>query len=304
MPVVSWVKKNKLSTLLLGIILLWILKGFFSGGVVPLTSESVPAGDNTFGGLSPGLAMKSVGSTQGLSLPSMPINEPAPVAQTTNRMVVQNSNLSLLVKDVSRTVTAIRQYVPGVGGYMVDSSVNRPEEGGTGTITIRVPSDKLDTVLTYLRGLAVKVVSENLEGTDVTDQYVDNDARLAILEGNKARFEQIMAKAVTVDDILQVQQQIFNLQQQIDAIHGQQNYLEKTSQMAKITIYLSTDELALPYAPAQPWRPEVVFKYAVRSLLSTLQNLGTLIIWVIVYAVIWVPIVVIYFFFIRRRGSK
>jgi hypothetical protein len=237
---------------------------------------------------------------------SYPLDQAAPAPDVTNRMVVQNSYISLLVKNVSETINLIKQRVTSVSGYMVETDISNPDEAANGTITLRIPQEKLDESLAYFRTLAVKVVSENLQGTDVTDQFVDNEERLRILEKNKARMEEIMSKAAEISDIVSIQREVFNIQSQIDSIKGQQNYLEKTTAMSKVTLYLSTDELALPYAPNNSWRPALVFKLAVRSLLSSLQGLGTILIWVAVYATIIIPLIIVIYLLTRfvKRTSK
>lgn len=302
MSPLNWVKRNKLAAFLLVVVayflLKWLLNNFF--GVVPLTSRKAPPL------LPPPVTLEGAPSSQGIGLPSFipPYSQPpAPAPEVKDRLVVQDSHLSLLVKNVSQTLGAIKNRTTELGGYMVESNLSRPEEGASGQITVRVPQEKLDEALEYFRSLAVKVVSENLQGEDVTDQYVDIEARLKTLEKNKARFEEIMDQAVKIEDILRIQQEIISLQAQIDSLKGQQNYLEKTAQMSKITFFLSTDELSLPYAPSQPWRPEVIFKQAVRSMLGNLQKLGSLIIWVVVYAVIWLPIVLIIWWLRSRRKT-
>lgn len=213
-------------------------------------------------------------------------------SESTTRIVVQNSYLSLLVKNVSETLQQIKQHAQSKGGYMVETNLTSPDEGANGTITIRVPSEQLDTTLAYLRSLSVKVVSENLQGTDVTDEYEDIDEKRKILEQNKAKLQAIMDRAVEVSDILKIQQDVFNIQSQIDGLKGRQNYLEKNAAMTKVTIYLSTDELALPYAPNNSWRPALVFKYAVRSLLANLQQFGSFLIWAAVYSIIIIPLLI------------
>ncbi len=158
-------------------------------------------------------------------------------------------------------------------------------------------------MLDYFRDLAVKVSSERILGTDVTAEYVDIEARLETLEKTKAKFEEIMEKATAVQDILNVQRELIRTQDQIDALKGQQKYLEQTAKLAKITIYLSTDEYALPYVPAKPFRPQVVFKLAVRSLVGSLRSVATATIWIVVYAVIWLPALLI-FIFLRRWWQR
>lgn len=210
--------------------------------------------------------------------------------ETKERLVVQESSLSLVVKDVRESGEKIMDKAKEVGGFMVSSSLTQPEEEPYANIEIRVPSDKLKEFLDYCRKLAVKVSSENLRGKDVTDEYTDIEARLETLNKTKAKFEEILEPAVKVDDILQVNRELINIQQQIDNLKGKQKYLEQTAKLSKISIYLSTDELSLPYAPPQTFRPKVIFKQAVRSLIGTTRKIATASIWVAVYAPIWILI--------------
>ena len=239
-----------------------------------------------------------------LSPPSF--SEEAPPSATTDgeRMVVKNSNLSLLVKDVKNIGDKIIDHTKSIGGYMVSASYNRPNESPFATITVRVPSEKLDESLNFFRSLAIKVTSENLVGKDVTDQYVDIEARIATHQKTKIKFEQILEKATQVSEILQVQRELISIQSQIDALEGQKKSLEQNANLSKVTLYLSTDELALPYTPDKAFRPQVVFKQAVRSLLGSLRSLANGLIWVGVYSVIWVPVLVVLCVIKKRKRRK
>ncbi len=204
-------------------------------------------------------------------------------------MVISNSFLSLLVFDVNESLKTINLYIESLGGYLINSSLTSPEEGTSGIIVLRIPVAKIEESLEKFRQLSVKVISETLEGEDVTDQFVDNEAILKILESNKARFEEVMNSAFNIEEILKVQKEIFNLQNQIDNVKGQQNFLEQNTKMAKVTIYLSADEFSLPYVFVNSWRPSLIFKQATRSLIITLQKIGSVVIWLGVFSVILVP---------------
>jgi len=303
---ITWVRTHKLSTVLIIVILYWLMKQSVFG-MLGVSVNRMPVYESF---------EPSYGATQfSLGAPNMkysttadrsfmpPIQQEFTPTDTADRMVVQHSNLSLLVKNVSQTVQMIKSHAESLGGYMVDANISNPIDAAYGTITVRVPAENFETTLAYFRELSVKVVSENLQGTDVTDQFQDIGERLRILEGNKFRMEQLMAQTVEISDMIQIQQQIFQLQDQIDSLKGQQQYLSQTSRLAKVTVYLSTDELALPYAPSESWRPAVIFKQAVRSVLTHLQKLGTLVIWLVVYSIIWIPLFVLYRMW-RRRSSR
>lgn len=252
-----------------------------------------------YGGVSE-MSLKSAPSATSRTI--MPSADYAPT-QTTDRMVVQESNLSLVVKDVRESSDKAIEYAKSNGGYMVSSSMNQPEEAPYAYVVLRIPSEKLKTATEYFRSLSIKVSSENLYGTDVTDQYADLDARLVILNKTKAKFEEIMNQTIKVQDMLEVQRELINVQSQIDSIKGQQQYLEKTAEMAKISLNLSTDEFSLPYAPTDTFRPAVIFKQAVRSMVGTARGIAKLLIWLGVYGVILVPVGLIIWFIRRKRKN-
>lgn len=235
---------------------------------------------------------------------SAPISvEPAPVPGS-NRLVIQNSSLSLLVHDVTQAKDEILGYVTQIGGYMVSASTTRPEDAPTATIVVRVPSAMIETVLQQFRETGVKVISEQLNGRDVTDQFVDVERRIEQIEQSRTKMEEILENATEISDIVSINNQILQLQNQIDSLKGQQIALQQNAEFAKISVYLSTDELALPYAPDQPFRPQVIFKLAVRSLLTTLHQIASVIIWIAVYAVLWLPLLIGAFFLYRFFAKK
>lgn len=293
----NWIKKNKLAAVLIVILLFLLFKGFLSS-FFGLNVARMPAYE-----VSPGFG--DIAGAPSLSYKRGIIPQPEyPPSEREERLVVEESSMSLVVSKVQETVEMVVERAKQVGGFMVSSSLTHPEEAPFATVVVRVPADRFRETLSFFRTLAVKVSSENILGTDVTDEYVDIEARLATLEKTKAKFESIMDQATTVDQTLNVQRELINLQDQIDALKGRRKYLEQTAKLAKITVYLSSDELALPYVPAKPFRPTVIFKMAVRSLVGTLRKFITLLVWVGVYSVIWLPIVIIVFFIKKRRKKK
>ncbi len=304
MFLIDWIKRNKLSTLLLIIVFSFIFisftKNFLRSSRLTQSrtlEQSFPAAlDSNLGG-------PTAGVSRGISLPR-PIDDYTPQPDVENRMVIQESDLSLLVEDVNKARETILNYTDQIGGYMVNSNISNPVDTPSAMIVIRIPADRLEESLTYFRNQSIKVVSENIYGKDVTDQYIDLDTRLSTLEQTKEKYESILSTATQVEDITKVTREIINIQSQIDSIKGQQESLEENSRLAKLTIYLSTDEIALPYTPDETFRPSVIFKLAVRSLISSLRDIASLAIWLGVYSVIWLPILVLIYIFRRRLKAQ
>ena len=288
---INWIKKNWAIIVLAVIAISWIRTNYFgyssSNTMMPITGGG---SYDAVGFSAPAAKMMNFSSSV------------APT-ESSNRIVIQDTSLSLQVKDVSAEIKTIETTTKGLGGFLVNSYLSKPDSAASGNITVRVPETKRAEAMESFKKLAVKVVSESVSGDDVTDQYVDLQAQLDVLTMTKLKYEDILRQAAKVSDLLEVQQQLTSLQQQIDSVKGQQKYYEQSAKLSKISIFLSTDELALPYAPTNEWRPAVVFKEAVRSMLSSLRGLGNLAIWSFVYIPIIVPILGIIWIYKKRQAK-
>lgn len=272
--IINWVKTHQLLTVAI-LVALWFLgKWLINIPRTMLGSRSLQYSEMESFDMAP---------TAGVSNSLYKTREATPQPDVTDRKVVVNSNFSLLVKNVTETVEMIKQKTLQIAGYMVNTNISRSEYGENAVLTIRIPSERVDEMSKYLRTIAVKVVSENVDGRDITDQYIDIERRLGDLEAQRARMMAILDRATTVREMLDVQNAIDQIQNQIDSYKGQLQYMDGTTKTSKLTVYVSTDELGLPYTPQQTWRPQVIFKQAVRAMLATLQQVGTAAIWIAVY---------------------
>lgn len=276
----DWIKRNFLSLVLFAVVA-YLLNGRQSLSLNRMVANNIGSGG--FAG----------GSTSMLAKNQMPpvfdISEPTAPVSADFRMVVQDTSLSMQVKDVSDVMTGIEKLSISMGGYMVNRNMNKPESAATGNISIRVPVEKRADTLTSIKLLGIKTVSENVSGHDVTDQYVDIQGRIDNLNKTKIKMTALQDQASRVQDLMDIQMQLNNIQSQIDSYIGQQKYLEQTSKLTRISVNLATDDLALPYTPDASWRPEVVLKMAVRSMVGALRLMANAVIWLVIY----IPVVIV-----------
>lgn len=271
----DWIKSNFLSLILL-VAIVYLFGGRQGMNLSGMRTSSVGSGG--FAG----------GSISMLAKNQMPPvfdsfeQSTAPVSSDL-RMVVQDTSLSMQVKDVSEVMTGIEKLSVSMGGYMVNRSMYKPEGAATGSISIRVPVEKRADTLASIKLLGIKTVSENVSGHDVTDQYVDIQGRIDNLNKTKIKMTALQDQASRVQDLMDIQMQLNNIQSQIDSYVGQQKYLEQTAKLTRISVNLATDDLALPYSPDSAWRPAVVLKMAVRSMVGTLRLVANAVIWLVIY---------------------
>lgn len=308
----SWIKNNVLVTVLLVAVVYLFVKG--NGYLISPFYESTRSfpgyggAENSYNKLNQYSEMDSASSLsydgRGPGFISPPYQPVAPQPDIQDRMVVTNANASLVVENVREAVSSVTNKTKELSGYVVNTNISEPTEGGHGYMSVRVPADKLTEMLSFLRSNSLRVVNEDVYGDDVTDQYVDVEERLAILTRNKTQIESIMERATEVDDILKVQESLFNIQTQIERLQGSLNYLENTSKTSLVNITMSTDEYALPYAPQEPWNIENVFKLAVRSLVTTFRSVASFAVWAVVYLPIIIPVVLVAYVVYRKTNKR
>ena len=197
----------------------------------PATTIIVPTQPPVFSGENSGISS----STGGVQTNSPDIQ----------RMIVRTSDMTMVVSDIATALDKITKLAEDSQGFVVSS--NQWKENGTllGTITIRVPSGVFDSAMATLRVMADEVTSENTSAQDVTAEYVDLSSTLKNLQATEAQLLEIMKKAVTVDDILAVQNQLTNTRGQIESTQGRMNYLEQTSATSLITVSLTQSKLSV-----------------------------------------------------------
>lgn len=298
---VLWIKSH-LTHLIIFLVVVWLswprLQAIYYETQYGLNSLSyIPMGG--FGTVKESQSMPYIDSSS-----SLPYSLDYAPTESTNRMVSKTASLSMVVKDVSKTQSLVESYVENIDGFLVTSSLTSPTDAPYAFLTLRVPTIDLDETLSYFRSLAFEVTTENVNAQDVTDQYSDLAAHIASLTATKTRYEEIRNGATDISDLVDITNQIVSIQEQIDRYVGQQYYLEQTAKYSLVTIDMSTDELALPYAPENPFRPSVIYKQAVRSLLTFGQAIAEKSIWAGVYSVVWVPLLLVILWWYKNTRPK
>ena len=198
------------------------------------------------------------------------------------RLIIRTANMSLVVSNTEEAMDTISKMAEENGGWVVNSSVFQYNENAkTGNITIRVPSTGFNSALEALRNMAVEVRTESTSGQDVTEEFVDISARLENLEATAERVRGFLDETETVEEALAVNQELSRLESDIEAMKGRLQFLSQSASFSTITVDLTPDVVAQPIDSS--WRPAIVFRNAIDSLVEALQDVAEFGIWFVVY---------------------
>jgi hypothetical protein len=118
-------------------------------------------------------------------------------------------------------------------GFVASSTLDSQGEQG-GTLVIRVPSTSFERALTDLEDLG-DVARESISGRDVTQEFVDLEARLRNWASQEAVLLRLMDRSRSVADTIRVQGELARVQLEIERLRGRLDYLEDQTALATIT---------------------------------------------------------------------
>jgi hypothetical protein len=200
----------------------------------------------------------------------------AGVVQTQDRLVIENADLAMVVKDPKSRMAQITALANEMGGYVVSSNLYQSFtsfgiEVPEASIVIRVPADKLDEALTRIKEDAVDIQSENRSGQDITNIYIDLQAQLKAKQAAEAQLLEIMEQATRAEDVLAVYLQVQQVQTEIEQLKGQIQYYDEAVATSSISVRLIAEEGTQPLSIG-PWTPEGAAKEAIQNLILFAQN--------------------------------
>jgi hypothetical protein len=139
-----------------------------------------------------------------------------------------------------------------LGGTVVSSNATSDDEGLTsGTVTVRVPSDDYDALLTAMAQIGT-VRDRSITSQDVSAEFVDLEARLRHNQAQERFYLSLLERAETVEDAIAVQQQVDDIQQAIEQIEGRLTYLEERTSFSRLTVELFETGSAFQPTGADP----------------------------------------------------
>jgi hypothetical protein len=179
------------------------------------------------------------GESIGALAPRGPVEEEAGIS---GRMLIWRAWLSLEVGAVSNTVARITDMTVKAGGY-VESTADAGDESAQ--MVLRVPVNSLSSTVAALETLGT-VTHRRVSSEDVTEQYVDTDARLQTMIALRDRLRELLDKAQDVKDVLAIEKELGRVQADIDSMQARLKALRGQVDLASIHVSIKRQRILGP----------------------------------------------------------
>lgn len=163
----------------------------------------------------------------------------------TERKLIRNADIILESDNPSESQRKVSSIAEAHGGFVVTSESRRMNAEGqlkpemTITVTIRVAAAQFDAVIGEIRGAGNRVTQDKISTQDVTEEYIDLEARIRAKQALEAQFMEIMKQARTVQDALEVQRQLSDVRAEIERLEGRRRFLENQTSLSTINVTIN-----------------------------------------------------------------
>jgi hypothetical protein len=174
------------------------------------------------------------------------VDKAGSTAEAVDRKIIRNADITMEVASTTDTQHSVTSIAERHGGFVVTSEAKQRESTDPAQRTldiklvVRVPATQFGGAFDEIKKLASNTPEEHVSGQDVTEEFIDLEARIKTQKALELQFLEIMRQAYKVADALEVQRQIAEVRTEIEQLEGRKRFLENRSSLSTITVNIQT----------------------------------------------------------------
>lgn len=173
------------------------------------------------------------------------------------KKIIKDGSISIKTKNIDVCKKSIESLVKKLGGYMDSEYLQNNDEGVTYELKVRIPANNFEAMLSGLESGKDEIKNKNIQARDVTEEYVDIATRLTSKKLYLKRYQELLSRASTIKDILEIEEQIRAIQEEIESKEGRLKYLDDQ-------VAFSSLHIELYMAKAYVYKPQAKDKFTER----------------------------------------
>lgn len=177
---------------------------------------------------------------QQLESPAPP-QEPTPVEvrEVVKKKIIKDGRLGIEVKDIQTAKARIDEMVKSHEAYYANENFNNTEFELSYNLIIRVPSASFEKMINDIEAGDGEIQYKAIDARDVTDQFIDMETRLENKKNYLKRYNELLARANSVREILDIEEKIRGLEEEVESTTGRLKYLSDLVDYSTLNLTIS-----------------------------------------------------------------
>jgi len=223
--------------------------------------------------------MEEVAKTQNYGAPAQKVSlndvdKEGATAEAADRKIIRNADITIEVPSTTNAQHQITSIAEAHGGFVVTSEAKQRESNDPAQrtldikVVVRIPSNQFGRAFDEIKKLAGNTPAEQVTSQDVTEDFIDLEARLKTQKALEVQFLEIMRGANKIADALEVQRQIADVRTEIEKLEGRKRFLENRSSLSTINVNIQTPKPMITVT-------ETGFRHSLREAVSDSVSLAS-----------------------------
>lgn len=211
--------------------------------------------------------------------------------------IIKNAALKFESNDLAESFGSIQKAVSKYKATISNDASGKDYNSTYRNLTIRIPNQHFDEFIAAISQGVQHFDTKEISQQDVTEEYIDIESRMKSKKKLEERYLQLLSKANKVSEMLEIEKQLAEIREEIEAKEGQLKYMQNRVSLSTITIEMYTNN---------PSESGATVSYGGKIWNSIKSGFNELSNFVLSMISIW-PLILIFvgsFFFIRRRFFK
>ncbi|MEI7828242.1 MAG: DUF4349 domain-containing protein [Prolixibacteraceae bacterium] len=215
------------------------------------------------------------------------------------KKIIKDGRISIKTNDIAAAKSSIDQLAKKFNAFFDNEELQNDDRSTSYDLKLRIPAENFENVLSAIENGGNEITGKSIHSRDVTSEYIDIETRINSKRDYLKRYKELLTKANTVKDILEIQESIRSLQEELESREKQLKYL--SNQISFSTLDINIFKLKdYTYKPGQQDKFTERIK---KSISNGWSNILSFVLWLIM---LWpfILIIVLTWFFLKRIRKR
>jgi hypothetical protein len=170
--------------------------------------------------------------------------------EVTKKKIIKDGRVGMRVSDLVNTKSRIDTLINHYGGYYANEKLTNSEWEIAYHLKIRIPSAHFMRFISDTESGEGEILYKEIDARDITDQFIDLETRLDNKRNYQKRYNDLLIKANSIKEILEIEEKIRALEEEIESTTGQLLYLSDLVDYSTLDLTIS-QQRTFKYNPAK-----------------------------------------------------
>lgn len=157
-------------------------------------------------------------------------------SEVSNKKIIKDGSLSIKSESITESKRNLDSILKRFNAYYETENLQNDNNQIGYDLKIRVPYINFEKIVSAIEKGKDEIVNKNIQARDVTEEFIDLTSRLESKQAYLKRYKDLLSKAQSIKDVLEIEEKIRVIQEEIESTKGRLKYLSDQVSYSSLSI--------------------------------------------------------------------